>query len=45
MMMVVNPSYLMILLHQPYGKYMIFGAIGCLVLAHIVIRKIVDIKI
>lgn len=45
MMMIVNPSYLLILLHHPYGKYMIFGAIACLVLAHIVIRKIVDIKI
>lgn len=45
MMMVVNPSYLMILIHHPYGKYMIFGAITCLVLAHFVIRRIVDIKI
>ena len=45
MMMIVNPSYLTILVYHPYGKYLISGAIVCLVLAHIVIRKIVDIKI
>ncbi len=45
MMMVVNPSYLTILFYHPYGKYLICGAIVCLVLAHIVIRRIVDIKI
>lgn len=45
MMMVVNPSYLTILVYHPYGKYLISGAIVCLVLAHIVIRRIVDIKI
>jgi len=45
MMMIVNPSYLTILVYHPYGKYLISGAIICLVLAHFVIRKIVDIKI
>lgn len=45
MMMVVNPSYLTILVYHPYGKYLISGAILCLVLAHVVIRRIVDIKI
>jgi tight adherence protein B len=45
MMMIVNPSYLTILIYHPYGKYLICGAIVCLVLAHIVIRRIVDIKI
>jgi tight adherence protein B len=45
MMMVVNPSYLTILVYHPYGKYLISGAIICLVLAHVVIRRIVDIKI
>ena len=44
-MMMVNPSYLPILFYHPYGKYLISAAIVCLVLAHIVIRKIVDIKI
>jgi tight adherence protein B len=45
MMMIVNPSYLTVLIYHPYGKYLISGAIICLVLAHIVIRRIVDIKI
>jgi tight adherence protein B len=45
MMMVVNPTYLTILVDHPYGKYLISGAIICLVLAHIVIRRIVDIKV
>jgi tight adherence protein B len=45
MMMIVNPSYLTVLVYHPYGKYLISGAIICLVLAHIVIRRIVDIKI
>jgi tight adherence protein B len=45
MMMVVNPSYLTILFYHPYGKFLICGAILCLVLAHVVIRRIVDIKI
>lgn len=44
-MTVVNPSYLPILVHHPYGKYLIFGAVGCLVTAHFVIRRIVDIKV
>jgi tight adherence protein B len=41
----VNPSYLTILIEHPYGKYLIGAAVGCLVLAHFVIRRIVDIKI
>lgn len=41
----VNPSYLSVLVHHPDGKYLIWGAAGCLVLAHFVIRRIVDIKI
>jgi tight adherence protein B len=45
MMMIVNPSYLTVLVYHPYGKYLISGAIICLVLAHVVIRRIVDIKI
>jgi tight adherence protein B len=44
-MMMVNPSYLMILIHNPYGKYLIAAAAICLVLAHFVIRRVVDIKI
>ena len=44
-MTIVNPSYLAVLIHYPNGKYMIAAAIVCLVLAHFVIRRIVDIKI
>jgi tight adherence protein B len=44
-MMVVNPSYLLILTHHPYGKFLIAGAVICLVAARFVIRRIVDIKI
>ncbi len=44
-MMVVNPSYLPVLIYSEYGKYLIIGAIVCLVVAHVVIRRIVDIRI
>ncbi len=45
MMMLVSPNYVLVLYHHPWGKDLIAAAIGCLVLAQIVIRKIVDIKI
>jgi tight adherence protein B len=44
-MMFVNPSYMAVLVYHPYGKYLISAAIGCLLLAHLVIRRIVDIKL
>jgi tight adherence protein B len=44
-MMVVNPSYMAVLIYHPYGKYLIASAVACLVLAHFVIRRIVDIKL
>jgi tight adherence protein B len=44
-MTVVNPSYLTILISHPYGKDLIAAAVTCLVVAHFVIRRIVDIKI
>jgi tight adherence protein B len=44
-MMMVNPGYLAILIYHPMGKYLITAAVVCLVLAHMVIRKIVDIKV
>ncbi len=44
-MTVVNPSFMAVLFNHPYGKYLIVGAASCLVLAHFIIRKIVDIKI
>ncbi len=45
MMMVVSPSYMLVLYNYPYGKTLIAAAIGCLVAAHFVIRKLVDIKL
>jgi tight adherence protein B len=44
-MAVVNPAYIASLVHYEYGKDMIAAAAVCLVLAHFVIRKIVDIRI
>ena len=44
-MMVVNPSYMAVLFYHPYGKYLIAGAVLCLVLAHFVIRRIVDVRL
>jgi tight adherence protein B len=44
-MTVVNPSYLTVLIHHPYGKYLIAAAVACLLAAHFIIRRIVDIKI
>jgi tight adherence protein B len=45
MMLLFSPGYMMTLYNHPWGKTMIAAAIGCLVLAQLVIRKIVDIKI
>ena len=44
-MMVVNPGYLAVLFYHPYGKYLIVAAIFCLIAAHAIIRRIVDIRI
>ena len=45
MMFIVNPSYMMVLYNDPFGKTLIAIAIVCLVLAHFVIHKLVDVKI
>jgi tight adherence protein B len=45
MMMVVSPGYMQALFNHPWGKDLIAAALICLVLAHFVIRKIVDIQI
>jgi len=45
MMMFVSPGYMQVLFNDPTGKNLIAIAIGCLILAHFVIRKIVDIKV
>ncbi len=44
-MMVVSPAYMTALIHHPNGKYLISGAVLCLVLGHFVIRRVVDIQI
>jgi Flp pilus assembly protein TadB len=36
---------MMVLYNHPWGKIMIAGAVGCLIAAHFVIRKLVDIKL
>lgn len=41
----VNPRQMMLLMNHPWGQNMIVGAAVCLVLAHFVIRKIVDIRL
>jgi tight adherence protein B len=45
MMMFVSPAYMQVLFNHPMGKNLIAGAAICLVLAHFVIRKIVDIEV
>jgi len=45
MMMIVSPGYMQVLINHPWGKSLITAAIVCLVLAHLVIRKLVDIKV
>ena len=45
MMLIVSPGYMQVLFDHPMGKNLITAAIVCLVLAHIAIRKIVDIKV
>ncbi|HYM10591.1 MAG TPA: type II secretion system F family protein [Bryobacterales bacterium] len=44
-MAVVNPAYLRILATSPYGKDLVLAAAVCLILAHFVIRRIVNIRI
>jgi tight adherence protein B len=41
----VNPAYLGILLNNPHGRDLILAAAACLVTAHLVIRKIVNVKL
>jgi len=45
MMMVVNPEYLAILIATDQGRNLVAAAIVCLIAAHLVIRKIVNIRI
>jgi tight adherence protein B len=45
MMLYVSPGYMQVLYYHPYGKNLITAAVVCLILAHFVIRRIVDIKV
>ena len=45
MMMVVSPGYMQVLFNHPWGKSLVGAAIACLLLAHFVIRKLVDIRV
>ena len=45
MMMYVSPGYMQVLYNHPYGKNLITAAVVCLILAHFVIRRLVDIKV
>jgi tight adherence protein B len=45
MMMIVSPGYMAVLYNHPWGKNLITAAVVCLVLAHLIIRKIVDIRV
>jgi tight adherence protein B len=45
MMMFVSPDYMMILYNNPWGKNLIAAAVACLIVAHLLIRKLVDIDI
>jgi tight adherence protein B len=45
LMLYVNPSHMGVLWYHPAGKNMILGSAGCLIAAHFVIRKLVDIRI
>ena len=45
MMAIVRPSYIGGLLAHPYAKHLIAAAVFCLIAAHFVIRRIVDIRV
>lgn len=45
MMLYVSPGYMQVLFHDPWGKTLIAAAVCCLVLAHFVIAKIVEIEV
>jgi len=44
-MAVVNPTYIALLWVRPAGRLMVVGALACLVAAHFVIKKMVDIRV
>jgi tight adherence protein B len=44
-MMMVSPSYLVVLFHYPNGKYLIAASVVCLIVGHFAIRRLVDIRL
>jgi len=44
-MLIVSPGYLAVLINAPQGKYLIGAAAVCLILAHFIIQRLVDIRI
>jgi tight adherence protein B len=44
-MFVASPAYISVLFSHPYGRYLIAGALVCLALGHLVIRRIVNVKV
>ena len=44
-MFVASPAYISVLFNHPYGKYLIAGALVCLALGHLVIQRIVNVKV
>ena len=45
MMLIVSPQYMVVLVTHPWGGDLIAAAIACLVAAHFIIRRLVDIKL
>ena len=44
-MFVASPAYISVLFSHPYGRYLIAGAVVCLALGHLVIQRIVNVKV
>lgn len=45
LMFVVSPAYIGVLVNYPDGRYLIAGALACLALGHLVIQRIVTVKV
>lgn len=44
-LLVMNPNHFEVLQQHEWGKYILLAAVGCLSLAHLVIRKIVSVRV
>ena len=43
-LLVTSPAYIGVLFRHPYGKFLVAGCIACLLLGHLSIQRIVNIK-